>query len=225
MGSQPVTQSSSARVVARRKARLNVYFREECEDRSVSDEEQKILAAHFTSFIEDYIAKTTLEYEVAGIEFRLQDAFDADHKAWEIFRIQNFPCEPTSLMKITFESITKPTPKNTNPSAPLSASLNKIVKNIHHTSHPSYVSNSQAVPQQMMAMLDGNVKLRSPMRKAGWKKEKPSLLKGVLVSNANKISTTYESQPTQSPSSNTNSTAGSLLEKETMAGVIQSTMA
>lgn len=78
----------------------------------------------------------------------------------------------------------------------------------------------------MMTTLDGNVKSSSPTRKVGWKKEKPSLLKGVLVSNANKISTTYEVQPTESRSSNTNSSAGNLLQKETMFGhFIQSTMA
>ncbi|KAJ3927985.1 MAG: hypothetical protein NXY57DRAFT_1102970 [Lentinula lateritia] len=224
--SQSVTQSSSARVVARRKAKLNVYFREECEDRSVSDEDQKVLAAHFTSFIEDYIVKTTPEYEVAAVGFRLQDVFDADHKAWEIFRAQNFPYESTSLIKITFESIIKPAPKNTKPSAPLTPLLNKTVKDIHHTSHPSSVSNSQGLSKQMMTTLDGNVKSSSPTRKVGWKKEKPSLLKGVLVSNANKISTTYEVQPTESRSSNTNSSAGNLLQKETMFGhFIQSTMA
>ncbi|KAJ3860729.1 hypothetical protein EV359DRAFT_85022 [Lentinula novae-zelandiae] len=214
--SQSVTQSSSARVVARRKAKLNVYFREECEDRSVSDEDQKVLAAHFASFIEDYIVKTTPEYEATGAGFRLQDVFDADHKAWEIFRAQNFPCESTSLIKITFESIIKPAPKNTKPSAPLTPLLNKTVKDIHHTSHASSVSNAQGLSQQMMTMFDGNVKSSPPTRKVGWKKEKPSLLKGVLVSNANKISTTYEVQPTESRSSNTNSSAGNLLQKETI---------
>ncbi|GAW00119.1 hypothetical protein LENED_001614 [Lentinula edodes] len=152
--SNPLCTASSARVVARRKAKLNVYFREECEDRSVSDEDQKVLAAHFASFMEDYIVKTTPEYEVAGVGFRLQDIFDADHKAWQIFRAQKFPCEPTSLIKITFESITKPTPKNTNPSAPLTPSLNKTFKNIHHSSQPGSVSNLQGVSQQMMTTRD-----------------------------------------------------------------------
>ncbi|KAJ4469682.1 hypothetical protein C8J55DRAFT_523422 [Lentinula edodes] len=221
--SQLSTQPSSARIVARRKAKLNVYFREECEDRSVSGEAQKTLTAHFTSFIEDYIAKTTPEYEIAGagVEFRLQEAFDADHKAWEVFRAQNFPCEPISLTKITFDSIIKPTSKNLKPTAALHPPLNRIGQDNHHThtSHPSPASNSQLVSQQMMTMLDGNLKRRSPTCKPGWNKEsKSSLLKGVLVSNANKILITYELHSTQSSSSIINSLSGSLLEKETIHG-------
>ncbi|KAJ3888480.1 hypothetical protein GG344DRAFT_67927 [Lentinula edodes] len=202
--SQLSAQPSSARIAARRKAKLNVYFREECEDRCVSGEAQKTLTAHFTSFIEDYIATTTPEYEIAGagVEFRLQEAFDADHKAWEVFRAQ-------------------PTSKKLKPTAALHPPLNRIVQDNHHThtSHPSPASNSQGVSQQMMTMLDGNLKLRSPTCKPGWNKEpKSSLLKGVLVSNANKILITYEVHSTQSSSSIINSLSGSLLEKETIHG-------
>ncbi|KAJ4469238.1 hypothetical protein J3R30DRAFT_3409722 [Lentinula aciculospora] len=168
--------AKSARTTARRKARLNVYFREECEDRNVSGKHKAELSARYTSFIEEHITKTMEFATVSGGS--LAEAFVVDYKAWESFKVLNFDTASQSIdTRISFECILKPRP-NANTSPPRTLDVRNT---------QALLSESNRIYTHLSTANHDSPK-SFPARKPGWKKESEcSLLKGVLVSNAIKI--------------------------------------
>ncbi|KAJ3992744.1 hypothetical protein F5050DRAFT_1786792 [Lentinula boryana] len=185
MSSEFLSDSQSlamrARILARRKAKLNVCFREECEDQNVSSEMKQALEIKFHSFVAEHITNTT-ELSTTSGGHDLARAFAADRRSWEEFKIKNFPTKCTTNKIISFESILKPPPgQSQNPKAQ--------VLHVTHT-HPHNNTYSEPLTTSKRLHLRLNITKNQSVfaRKPGWKKESEySLLKGVLVSNASRV--------------------------------------
>ncbi|KAJ3740241.1 hypothetical protein DFH05DRAFT_463554 [Lentinula detonsa] len=170
-----------ARILARRKAKLNVCFREECEDQNVSSASKQVLEIKFHSFVAEHIANTTEISTTAG-GHDLTRAFAADRKSWEEFKAKNFPTKCTTNNFISFESILKPPPGQSH-------SPKVQVVHVTHTQPHSHIYNELLTTSKRLQLRLNVTKTQSvPARKPGWKKESEhSLLKGVLVSNASRV--------------------------------------
>ncbi|KAJ3794298.1 hypothetical protein GGU11DRAFT_328412 [Lentinula aff. detonsa] len=167
-----------ARILARRKAKLNVCFREECEDQNVSPENKQALEIKFHSFVAEHISSTT-EISTTSGGHDLTRAFAADRKSWEEFKIKNFPTKCTTNKFISFESILKPPPGQSH---------NPKVQLVHVTHTHPHNNDPLTTSKRLQLRLNVTKTQSIPARKPGWKKESEhSLLKGVLVSNASRV--------------------------------------
>ncbi|KAJ3769267.1 hypothetical protein FB446DRAFT_706373 [Lentinula raphanica] len=207
--SQLATQlAMRARIIARRKAKMNVYFREECEDQNVSAVTKSVLEKSFAVCLDTHIARTA-DLATTPSGGKLEDAFAADRQVWDRFRAENLPSQSRPSTSINFESILKPQPSTSSksmarcsiPPADISSSC---------TADITTPTQSQCTPFILQLTKPSRPSTPKPKllpsRKPGWKKESDcSLRKGVLVSNAFRITSTAAREST-------------ILEKESLNG-------
>ncbi|KAJ3823703.1 hypothetical protein F5880DRAFT_1506778 [Lentinula raphanica] len=207
--SQLATQlAMRARIIARRKAKMNVYFREECEDQNVSAVTKSVLQKSFAVCLDTHIASTA-DLATTPSGGKLEDAFAADRQVWERFRAENLPSQSRPSTSINFQSILKPQPSTSSksiarcsiPPADISSSC---------TADITTPTQSQCTPFILQLTKPSRPSTPKPKllpsRKPGWKKESDcSLRKGVLVSNAFRITSTAAREST-------------ILEKESLNG-------
>ncbi|KAJ3892689.1 hypothetical protein GG344DRAFT_75736 [Lentinula edodes] len=175
-------QAWSDDLTERRQSKFLDYFFDECNNRGLRGYGKMRLHSIFILFIKEHMQKTQPEFEKLVRGKCINEGFAADETVWVQFKDTSFPkvqVQPT----IPFEYIMRPPPRvNWVPARLRSITAHTITHKVPVS--PAIMIAKAKIQARPQILLDSPKANSQPSR---GKKQRESLLKNVLVSNAIKI--------------------------------------